>query len=182
MSWPVADACLALFHHAFDYPVKTEGETLEHIGTYAGQLPFMADSHLRPDGYGLLDQQLLQSMPLPTPKYSRCSNGFEIPPYVGNFLVRGQSDYLRPTWLVIFSVKLSVSSAPGSPCLPDPHRSPCFCFSCLVSALTVSLRAVLGGFTIAVRSLAPSRWIARYCVHRTHRHGSWFVTRIVQRT
>lgn len=86
MSWSVADACLALFHHAFDYPVKTEGEALEHIGSYAGHLPFMGESHLRPDGYGLLDQQLLQSMPMSTPKYSRFSGNFEIPAYVDHFL------------------------------------------------------------------------------------------------
>ncbi|KAL8988175.1 MAG: hypothetical protein Q9177_002711 [Variospora cf. flavescens] len=86
MSWSVADASLALFHHtSFDYPVKTESETLEHIGSYAGHLPFAADSHVRPDGYGLLDHQLLQSisvpMPVSTPKYSRFPGGFEIPPY-----------------------------------------------------------------------------------------------------
>ncbi|KAI4287107.1 MAG: hypothetical protein L6R35_003634 [Caloplaca aegaea] len=86
MSWSVADASLALFHHtSFDYPVKTESETLEHIGSYAGHLPFAADSHVRPDGYGLLDHQLLQSIPVPmpvsTPKYSRFPGGFEIPPY-----------------------------------------------------------------------------------------------------
>ncbi|KAI4146062.1 MAG: hypothetical protein LQ341_002187 [Variospora aurantia] len=86
MSWSVADASLALFHHtSFDYPVKTESETLEHIGSYAGHLPFAADSHVRPDGYGLLDHQLLQSIPVPmpvsTPKYSRFPGGFEIPPF-----------------------------------------------------------------------------------------------------
>ncbi|KAI4119175.1 MAG: hypothetical protein LQ345_000885 [Seirophora villosa] len=44
----------------------------------------MADSHVRPDGYGLLDHQLLQSMSMPmpmaTPKYSRFPGNFEIPP------------------------------------------------------------------------------------------------------
>lgn len=93
MSWSVADASLALFHHtSFEYPVKTESEALEHIGSYAGHLPFMADSHVRPDGYGLLDHQLLQSMSMPmpmsTPKYSRFPGNFEIPPYVSPFLVR----------------------------------------------------------------------------------------------
>ncbi|KAL8963413.1 MAG: hypothetical protein Q9193_000324 [Seirophora villosa] len=82
-----------LFHHtSFEYPVKTESEALEHIGSYAGHLPFMADSHVRPDGYGLLDHQLLQSMSMPmpmsTPKYSRFPGNFEIPPYVSPFLVR----------------------------------------------------------------------------------------------
>lgn len=85
----VADAALAFFHHAFDYPVKTESQTLEHIGPYATHMPFVADSHLRPDGYGSLDQQLFQSMPLSTHKYSRFSPNpnFDYQPYVGPFLI-----------------------------------------------------------------------------------------------
>ncbi|KAL8717884.1 MAG: hypothetical protein Q9225_004923 [Loekoesia sp. 1 TL-2023] len=87
----------ALFHHAFDYPVKTEGEALEHIGTYAGHLPFMGESHLRPDGYGLLDQQLLQSVPMSTPKYSRFSGNFEIPVLI--LLPLPSPDHLLDKWL-----------------------------------------------------------------------------------
>lgn len=143
MSWSVADASLALFHHtSFDYPVKTESETLEHIGSYAGHLPFAADSHVRPDGYGLLDHQLLQSIPVPmpvsTPKYSRFPGGFEIPPYVSPFLTRSQC-HAR---LVAYFIKLSLS--PGLrifSCLHDPHHLPGALFplqsSCHCTALGV---------------------------------------------
>lgn len=84
-----ADAALAFFHHTFDYPVKTEGETLEHTGPYGTHMPFVAESHLRPDGYGSLDQQLFQSMPLAGHKYSRFSPNpnFDHQPYVGPFLI-----------------------------------------------------------------------------------------------
>lgn len=122
MSWSVANASLALFHHAFDYPVKTEGETLEHIGSYAGHLPFVGDSHLRPDGYGLLDQQLLQAMPISTTKYPRFSGNFEVPAYVNislRFLTQPPSYYVHCVWPTLF-VKLSVSSASGSSCPVDP--------------------------------------------------------------
>ena len=75
---------LALFHHSFDYPVKTEGETIDQFGAYAGHLPLVGESHIRPDGYGLLDHQMLQSEPLSTTKAFRYHQpaSLEVPPYV----------------------------------------------------------------------------------------------------
>ncbi|KAL8855950.1 MAG: hypothetical protein Q9178_007400 [Gyalolechia marmorata] len=74
------------YFHAFENTVKTEGDaTLEQIGSYAGPLPIMGDSHLRPDGFGLLDTQML--MPIPSsPKYSHFNGSLEGPSYVDNFL------------------------------------------------------------------------------------------------
>ncbi|KAL8805710.1 MAG: hypothetical protein Q9200_005320 [Gallowayella weberi] len=78
MSWPMADASLAYLHHAFENPVKTEGDAaLEHIGSYAGSIPFMADSHLRPDGFALMDQML---MPIASSKYSHFNGNLDVPP------------------------------------------------------------------------------------------------------
>lgn len=173
MSWSVADASLALFHHtSFDYPVKTESETLEHIGSYAGHLPFAADSHVRPDGYGLLDHQLLQSIPVPmpvsTPKYSRFPGGFEIPPYVSPFLTRSQ----RHARLVAYFIKLSLS--PGLrifSCLHDPHHLPGAVFPlqsfCLCTALGVWLLPSVRWHQVG----GPERHCL-HCLHCTHRHGS----------
>lgn len=96
MSRPLADASLAYFQ-TFENPVKTEGDaTLEQISSYAGQLPFMADSHLRPDGFGLLDHQML--MPLSSsPKYAHFNGSLEVPSYVENlpFLCLRHWDSLR---------------------------------------------------------------------------------------
>ncbi len=120
----VADAALAFFHHAFDYPVKTESQTLEHIGPYATHMPFVADSHLRPDGYGSLDQQLFQSMPLSAHKYSRFSPNpnFDYQAYVGPFLLFNRTLALdnRPpgAWLVTFFIEPLVSSSPTPPSSP----------------------------------------------------------------
>lgn len=79
------NAFLALFHHSYDYPVKTEGDSIDQFGSYAGNLPFVGDSHVRPDGYGLLDQQMLHSMPLSTAKalrYAPQPANLESPSYV----------------------------------------------------------------------------------------------------
>ena len=79
MSWSLANASLAYFH-AYEDTVKTEGDaTLEQIGSYAGPLPFMGDSHLRPDGFGLLDTML---MPISSPKYSHFNGSLEGSSYV----------------------------------------------------------------------------------------------------
>lgn len=189
MSWSVADASLALFHHAFDYPVKTEGETLEHIGTYAGPLPFMADSQgqgqgqvqVRPDGYGLLDQQMLQ-MSMPTSKYSRFSNNLEAPPYVDHFLVRAQSDCLRRTWLVILFIKLSVSSAPNT----LPPRTPTICLGPALVALFLlqpfppfakllafgRYRLFIGTKAVGIACIVPTVMV-RGSSHESHAEVYW---------
>ncbi|KAL9015237.1 MAG: hypothetical protein Q9173_000123 [Seirophora scorigena] len=127
-----------LFHHtSFEYPVKTESEALEHIGSYAGHLPFMADSHVRPDGYGLLDHQLLQSMSMPmptptpmpvsTPKYSRFPGNFEIPPYVSPFLVRTLVAW--PSSLS-FRFRFRFHLAPGSLLASSPTHTICLVHCC----------------------------------------------------
>lgn len=43
----------------------------------------MGDSHLRPDGFGLLDTML---MPMASPKYSHFNGSLEGPSYVEHFL------------------------------------------------------------------------------------------------
>lgn len=176
MSWSVANASLALFHHAFDYPVKTEGETLEHIGSYAGHLPFMGDSHLRPDGYGLLDQQLLQSIPISTTKYPRFSGSYEIPAYVDislRSLAQPPSYCLHRVWPVLLAMLL-VSSASGSSCLVRPTP---FALFLLQVALLLSQRSIpcaALGTPAAVHLLEPSR---RASGLRAAHPASWFVAR-----
>ncbi|KAL8921384.1 MAG: hypothetical protein Q9172_004048 [Xanthocarpia lactea] len=47
---------------------------IEQIGSYAGPLPIMGDSHLRPDGLGLLDTQMLMPIPSPASPMFRTEN------------------------------------------------------------------------------------------------------------
>ncbi|KAI4108740.1 MAG: hypothetical protein L6R37_000904 [Teloschistes peruensis] len=103
----VADASLALFQ-SWDCPVKTEGETLEHIGSYAGTLPFTGDGHLRPYSYGLLDQQVLQPiMPMTTPpKYPR---------FPGNVDGQPLSSFHAGSALSTASLESSCGSSSASP-------------------------------------------------------------------
>lgn len=54
---------------AFDYDQHNDGnDSLEHFGPYASPAQLANDSAtstLRPDGYGVLGQPMLHSMPLP---------------------------------------------------------------------------------------------------------------------
>ena len=118
---PVADVSLALFQEAWECPVKTESETLEHIGSYAGTLPFVANSHLRPYSYGLLDQQVQQPLSMFN-KYPRYSGPSDTAPYVNTFLVVDQPP-LPPFWTS--RIKLPVSAASPMVILPGPAHTVC---------------------------------------------------------
>lgn len=175
----VADASLALFQ-SWDCPVKTEGETLEHIGSYAGTLPFTGDGHLRPYSYGLLDQQVLQPiMPMTTPpKYPRFPGNVDGQPYVNVFLssivvhLACRSDSLA-SCLAANRVKLPVCSASGQilPGRPTP-------FALLVlwhtSPVHSPLAQILTLLALATCSLAPHRGGGPHRLARifTQRRGS----------
>lgn len=162
----VADACLALFQ-SWDCPVKTEGETLEHIGSYAGTLPFTGDGHLRPYSYGLLDQQVLQPiMPMTTPKYPRFPGNVDGQPYVNVFFFivvhfAFWSDSLA--WcLATNRVKLPVSSASGQilPGRPTP-------FALLVLWHTPPVHSLLAQILTIFWPLPLVHWHHTEAVDRT---------------
>jgi len=64
----VTNKALALLHGPYDYPLQTESESLGQIRAYASQTPLLTENSIgslhRSDGYGLLGQQLVHSMPL----------------------------------------------------------------------------------------------------------------------
>ncbi|KAL8669943.1 MAG: hypothetical protein Q9168_005493 [Polycauliona sp. 1 TL-2023] len=127
------------YFHAFEDSVKTESDAaLEQIGSYAGPLPFMGDSHLRPDGFGLLDTML---MPMASPKYSHFNGGMEGSSYVGDpllFVWLPSCGLLASSWAS--HIKLPVSSVPMT---AFPRLTP----NCLGSGL--------GGCLVAASTVLP---------------------------
>lgn len=180
----VADASLALFQ-SWDCPVKTEGETLEHIGSYAGTLPFTGNGHLRPYSYGLLDQQVLQPiMPMITPKDPRFPGNVDGQPYVNHFLSFTVGDWLvgqtplRRAWppiaLSFRFLRLQGRSLPGR---PTP-------FALLVLWETPPVHSPLAQI-LTVWPLPLDHWHHTEAVDRTVLRAfypaSWLVTPITRR-
>ena len=147
VSWSLANASLAYFH-AFEDTVKTEGDAaLEQIGSYAGPHPFMGDSHLRPDGFGLLDTML---MPLTSPKYSHFNGSLEGPSYVEHFLVLFA--VLASCWASHIKVPLS-----NVLMMIFPRLTPVASRHCLVAVPTVSPLARFLDLAVTILSSALGR-------------------------
>ncbi|KAL8677753.1 MAG: hypothetical protein Q9186_005863, partial [Xanthomendoza sp. 1 TL-2023] len=137
------------YFNTFENPVKTEGDAaLEHIGSYAGPIPFMADNQYRPDGFALLDQML---MPMASPKYSHFNGNLDGPslilfPLPSLLDILDEWLQLHPTilprdfdWLHIVG---ELSSAVLAFCVRQPSTN-YFDVSSLLACIMLPIRALL---------------------------------------